>query len=269
MSRSLPRPTCSSASSEPQRCPRQSSSACAGRTGHIVAPSVAKANFLALGAELGVHARAAVAHCSVQDGVFVPSVIRSPTSVHRYQRSRTNGSCAGAPVVAAARPPGHHVIDVKLGCVDPRTASRNSRRPERDATLVPSRGHEAAAAVAHKIKAPARRPASCSTRPPSGGASRPGLGDLAGVNDKLAPARPRCSQDTVLAVAASGRCGAAADPHVSADGRVNAKPAPSYSGRARTRSLRAVPSSRLRRQRRSSHRSGTRLIVAGRHPCRG
>ena len=64
-----------------------------GRVRPIVAPSVAKANFLALGAELEACAAAGCEwlHCSVQDGVFVPKVSFGyrPESIC-YQRSRTN-----------------------------------------------------------------------------------------------------------------------------------------------------------------------------------
>ena len=64
-----------------------------GRVRPIVAPSVAKANFLALGAELEACTAAGCEwlHCSVQDGVFVPKVSfgHRPASIC-YQRSRTN-----------------------------------------------------------------------------------------------------------------------------------------------------------------------------------
>ena len=64
-----------------------------GRVRAIVAPSVAKANFLALGDELEECAAAGCEwlHCSVQDGVFVPKVSfgHRPESIC-YQRSRTN-----------------------------------------------------------------------------------------------------------------------------------------------------------------------------------
>ena len=64
-----------------------------GRVRPIVAPSVAKADFLALGAELEACTAAGCEwlHCSVQDGVFVPKVSfgHQPESIC-YQRSRTN-----------------------------------------------------------------------------------------------------------------------------------------------------------------------------------
>ena len=64
-----------------------------GRVRPIVAPSVAKADFLALGAELEACTAAGCEwlHCSVQDGVFVPKVSfgHRPESIC-YQRSRTN-----------------------------------------------------------------------------------------------------------------------------------------------------------------------------------
>jgi len=64
-----------------------------GAVRSIVAPSVAKANFLALGDELGACTAAGCEwlHCSVQDGVFVPKVSFGPRPVSIcYQRSRTN-----------------------------------------------------------------------------------------------------------------------------------------------------------------------------------
>ena len=64
-----------------------------GRVRPIVAQSVAKADFLALGAELEACTAAGCEwlHCSVQDGVFVPKVSfgHRPESIC-YQRSRTN-----------------------------------------------------------------------------------------------------------------------------------------------------------------------------------
>ena len=64
-----------------------------GRVRPIVAPSVAKANFLRLGSELEACTAAGCEwlHCSVQDGVFVPKVSfgHRPVSIC-YQRSRTN-----------------------------------------------------------------------------------------------------------------------------------------------------------------------------------
>ena len=64
-----------------------------GRVRPIVAPSVAKADFLKLGAELEACTAAGCEwlHCSVQDGVFVPKVSfgHRPVSIC-YQRSRTN-----------------------------------------------------------------------------------------------------------------------------------------------------------------------------------
>ena len=64
-----------------------------GRVRPVVAPSVAKANFLKLGAELEACTAAGCEwlHCSVQDGVFVPKVSFGPRPVSIcYQRSRTN-----------------------------------------------------------------------------------------------------------------------------------------------------------------------------------
>ena len=64
-----------------------------GTVRHIVAPSVAKANFLALGAELEACTAAGCEwlHCPVQDGVFAPKVSfgHRPVSIC-CQRSRTN-----------------------------------------------------------------------------------------------------------------------------------------------------------------------------------
>ena len=71
-----------------------------GRVRPIVAPSVAKANFLALGTELEACTAAGCEwlHCSVQDGVFVPKV------------------SFGAPVVSAARKAcPDTVIDASIG----------------------------------------------------------------------------------------------------------------------------------------------------------
>ena len=64
-----------------------------GAVRSIVAPSVAKANFLALGDELEACTAAGCEwlHCSVQDGVFVPKVsFGHRTASICYQRSRTN-----------------------------------------------------------------------------------------------------------------------------------------------------------------------------------
>ena len=64
-----------------------------GAVRSIVAPSVAKANFLKLGEELEACTAAGCEwlHCSVQDGVFVPKVSfgHRPVSIC-CQRSRTN-----------------------------------------------------------------------------------------------------------------------------------------------------------------------------------
>ena len=71
-----------------------------GRVRPIVAPSVAKADFLKLGAELEACTAAGCEwlHCSVQDGVFVPKVSfgHRPVSIC-YQRSRTNLSMRRCP----------------------------------------------------------------------------------------------------------------------------------------------------------------------------
>jgi len=70
----------------------------------IVSPSVAKANFLTLGADLEavVQGGAEWLHFSVQDGRMVPKI------------------SFGAPVVAACRESfPDTVFDVKLGCIEP------------------------------------------------------------------------------------------------------------------------------------------------------
>ena len=70
----------------------------------IVSPSVAKANFLNLGADLAaaVDGGAEWLHFSVQDGRMVPKI------------------SFGAPVVAACRAAfPNTVFDVKLGCIEP------------------------------------------------------------------------------------------------------------------------------------------------------
>ena len=70
----------------------------------IVSPSVAKANFLALGEDLraAVDGGADWLHFSVQDGRMVPKI------------------SFGAPIVAACRDAfPNTVFDVKLGCIEP------------------------------------------------------------------------------------------------------------------------------------------------------
>ena len=70
----------------------------------IVSPSVAKANFLTLGADLqgAVEGGAEWLHFSIQDGRMVPKIT------------------FGAPIVAACRDAfPNTVFDIKLGCIEP------------------------------------------------------------------------------------------------------------------------------------------------------
>ena len=108
-----------------------------GRVRLVVAPSVAKANFLALGDELEACTAAGCEwlHCSVQDGVFVPKV------------------SFGAPVVSAARKAcPDTVIDVKLGCIDPENRVAEFAAAGVDAISFHPEATKQPAAVAHKIR---------------------------------------------------------------------------------------------------------------------
>jgi ribulose-phosphate 3-epimerase len=108
-----------------------------GRVRLVVAPSVAKANFLALGDELEACTAAGCEwlHCSVQDGVFVPKV------------------SFGAPVVSAARKAcPDTVIDVKLGCIDPENRVAEFAAAGADAISFHPEATKQPAAVAHKIR---------------------------------------------------------------------------------------------------------------------
>jgi ribulose-phosphate 3-epimerase len=128
-----------------------------GRVRPIVAPSVAKANFLALGAELEACTAAGCEwlHCSVQDGVFVPKVSfgHRPVSIC-YQRVRElMNPCAGAPVVAAARKAcPDTVIDVKLGCIDPENRVAEFAAAGADAISFHPEATKQPMAVAHRIR---------------------------------------------------------------------------------------------------------------------
>ena len=109
-----------------------------GRVRPIVAPSVAKANFLALGSELEACTAAGCEwlHCSVQDGVFVPKV------------------SFGAPVVSAARKAcPDTVIDVKLGCIDPENRVAEFAAAGADAISFHPEATKQPAAVAQRIRA--------------------------------------------------------------------------------------------------------------------
>ena len=109
-----------------------------GRVRPVVAPSVAKADFLALGAELGACTAAGCEwlHCSVQDGVFVPKV------------------SFGAPVVSAARKAcPDTVIDVKLGCIDPENRVAEFAAAGADAISFHPEATKQPMAVAQKIRA--------------------------------------------------------------------------------------------------------------------
>ena len=108
-----------------------------GRVRPIVAPSVAKANFLALGDELEACTAAGCEwlHCSVQDGVFVPKV------------------SFGAPVVSAARKAcPDTVIDVKLGCIDPENRVAEFAAAGADAISFHPEATKQPAAVAQRIR---------------------------------------------------------------------------------------------------------------------
>jgi ribulose-phosphate 3-epimerase len=108
-----------------------------GAVRSIVAPSVAKANFLALGTELEACTAAGCEwlHCSVQDGVFVPKV------------------SFGAPVVSAARKAcPDTVIDVKLGCIDPENRVAEFAAAGADAISFHPEATKQPAAVAQKIR---------------------------------------------------------------------------------------------------------------------
>ena len=108
-----------------------------GRVRPIVAPSVAKADFLALGSELEACTAAGCQwlHCSVQDGVFVPKV------------------SFGAPIVSAARKAcPDTVIDVKLGCIDPENRIAEFAAAGADAISFHPEATKQPMAVAHKIK---------------------------------------------------------------------------------------------------------------------
>ena len=108
-----------------------------GAVRSIVAPSVAKANFLALGSELEACAAAGCEwlHCSVQDGVFVPKV------------------SFGAPVVSAARKAcPETVIDVKLGCIDPENRVAEFAAAGADAISFHPEATKQPAAVAQRIR---------------------------------------------------------------------------------------------------------------------
>ena len=108
-----------------------------GRVRPIVAPSVAKADFLALGSELEACTAAGCEwlHCSVQDGVFVPKV------------------SFGAPIVSAARKAcPDTVIDVKLGCIDPENRIAEFAAAGADAISFHPEATKQPMAVAHKIK---------------------------------------------------------------------------------------------------------------------
>ena len=142
-----------------------------GRVRPIVAPSVAKANFLALGAELETCAAAGCEwlHCSVQDGVFVPKVSfgHRPVSIC-YQRSRTNLIHAQVPrsSLPRARRARTRSSTSSSAVLIPRTVSRNSRPPVRTRSRSILRRRSSRPQSRKKSETPAWRRGSCSTPGP-------------------------------------------------------------------------------------------------------
>ena len=103
----------------------------------IISPSVAKANFLALGADLeaAVQGGAEWLHFSIQDGRMVPKI------------------SFGAPVVAACRQQFPSVVfDVKLGCVEPEHRIEEFAKAGADVLSVHPESTLQLAAVIQKIQ---------------------------------------------------------------------------------------------------------------------
>ena len=183
-----------------------------GRVRPIVAPSVAKANFLALGAELEACTAAGCEwlHCSVQDGVFVPKV------------------SFGAPVVAAARKAcPDTVIDVKLGCIDPENRIAEFAAAGADAISFHPEATKQPMAVAHRIRDAGVAPGIVLNPGTAVAAVEPLLGliDLAVVM-LVSPGYggPKYTEIAVEKVRALREL--RPDLHISVDGGVNEKLAP-------------------------------------------
>ena len=183
-----------------------------GRVRPIVAPSVAKANFLALGAELEACTAAGCEwlHCSVQDGVFVPKI------------------SFGAPVVSAARKAcPDTVIDVKLGCIDPENRVAEFAAAGADAISFHPEATKQPAAVAHKIRDAGVAPGIV-LNPGTAVASVAPLLDIVdlAVVMLVSPGYggPKYTELAVEKVKALR--GLRPDLHISVDGGVNAKIAP-------------------------------------------
>ena len=183
-----------------------------GRVRPIVAPSVAKADFLALGNELEACTAAGCdwLHCSVQDGVFVPKV------------------SFGAPVVSAARKAcPDTVIDVKLGCIDPENRIAEFAAAGADAISFHPEATKQPVAVAHKIRDAGVAPGIVLNPGTAVAAVEPLLGliDLAVVM-LVSPGYggPKYTEIAVEKVRALREL--RPDLHISVDGGVNEKLAP-------------------------------------------
>ena len=192
----------------------------ARRVRPIVAPSVAKANFLALGAELEACTAAGCEwlHCSVQDGVFVPKVSFGTDRSICYQVRE---------LIDPWRAP-THVIDVKLGCIDPENRVAEFAAAGADAISFHPEATKQPAAVAHRIRDAGVAPGIV-LNPGTAVASVEPLLDMVdlAVVMLVSPGYggPKYTEQAVEKVKALRAL--RPDLHISVDGGVNAKLAPS------------------------------------------